>query len=539
MFGSLAITNSTLAVNSASGGLGGAGIGVTPSQGGSAFGGAIFNLDGAATLINDTLAGNYVVAGNGNSASGDDLYNLTFGKSITDGSPVSATVNLTNDILAGSTGGSDLANNAQGTGNQATVNVNGPNLIQQAPSGTIHGTFINGDPLLGPLQNNGGPGPTTEVLPGSPVFANPGTAPSASNDVPTSDQRGVSRGATIYLGAYQATTASQLAVAGFPSLVTAGVPHSVTVTAEDALGKTVYSYAGTVAFGATGDASLPTPATLTNGTGTFTLALNSPGVQGLWANDGTLVATQAGILVTPRPAAIRAVAGTSQQATVATRYAKALQVKVTDAAGDPIAGVTVVFAVPGNGPSGVFAGPAAVATDPNGVATAPALTANTVAGTFTVTASVAGLATPAKFTLTNTPGAPKAVNTFAGTPQSATVGKVFATRLQAQVVDSYGNPVSGVTVTFSAPTSGPGATFAGKKTATAVTGANGVATAPALTANTQAGNFTVTASISGVSTPASFSLKNLAAPAAKIAARRGTTPPSPAPISDLASRRRR
>jgi hypothetical protein len=419
MFGSVTITNSTLAGNAASGGIGGGALGVAPSQGGSACGGAIFNLDGTVTLINDTLAGNYVLPGNSASAPGDDLYNLAFGNRLTDGGPVSATVNLTNDILAGTSGGSDLVNDAQGAANRATVNVNGPNLTQQAATGTLNGSFITGNPQLGPLQNNGGPTPTLEVLPGSPILTIPGTAPNASNGVPTADQRGLSRGATVNLGAYQATTASQLAVTGFPSLVTAGVAHSVTVTAQDAFGKTVFNYAGTVAIGATGDASLPTPATLLNGSNTFSLALKSPGVQGLWANDGTLIGTQTGILVTPRPAAIRAVAGQSQQATVATRYAKPLQVKVTDAAGKPIAGVTVVFAVPGSGPSGVFAGSASVATDPNGVATAPALTANGQAGDFGVTAAVSGVSTPASFSLTNLPApAAKSVAKLGTIPQS-------------------------------------------------------------------------------------------------------------------------
>jgi hypothetical protein len=41
-----------------------------------------------------------------------------------------------------------------------------------------------------------------------------------------------------------------------------------------------------------------------------------------------------------------------------------------------------------------------------------------------------------------------------------------------------------------------------------VTNSTGIATAPALTANTTAGNYTVTASVSGVATPASFSLTN-------------------------------
>jgi len=128
--------------------------------------------------------------------------------------------------------------------------------------------------------------------------------------------------------------------------------------------------------------------------------------------------------------------------------------------------------------------------------------------------------------LTNNAGAPTTVNAFSGTPQSATVSTVYGHALQAQVLDSYGNPVGRVKVQFhwDRASSSAGGTFAGSSTATVSTGSNGVAKAPALTANSVAGSFSVTASVSGVSLPASFSLKNLAGPAAKIMAVTKTTP---------------
>jgi hypothetical protein len=76
----------------------------------------------------------------------------------------------------------------------------------------------------------------------------------------------------------------------------------------------------------------------------------------------------------------------------------------------------------------------------------------------------------------------------------------------ALVSDSNGNPVSGVTVTFTAPSTGASGTFANSTTAT--TGSNGQATASTFTANTIAGGYTVTASAPGASTSASFSLTN-------------------------------
>ena len=108
-----------------------------------------------------------------------------------------------------------------------------------------------------------------------------------------------------------------------------------------------------------------------------------------------------------------------------------------------------------------------------------------------------------------------------GTPQSTTVSMAFGTALQATVTNG-GNPVSGATVTFTAPGSGASATFAGKASATALTNSSGVATAPTLTANSQAGGYTVTATVSGATTPASFSLTNVAATSPIISATMGT-----------------
>ena len=96
-----------------------------------------------------------------------------------------------------------------------------------------------------------------------------------------------------------------------------------------------------------------------------------------------------------------------------------------------------------------------------------------------------------------------------GTPQSAAIATPFATQLQATITES-GNPVNGVTTTFTAPASGPSGTFPGSvTTATVATSANGVATAPTFTANgTIGGPYNVVAEI-GIGFPtANFALTN-------------------------------
>ena len=115
--------------------------------------------------------------------------------------------------------------------------------------------------------------------------------------------------------------------------------------------------------------------------------------------------------------------------------------------------------------------------------------------------------------LVNVYGLLPAITATQGTPQSAIVNAAFGTALQATVMGSSNNPLSGVTVTFTAPGTGPSAAFSGSASATAVTNAAGIATAPALTANAQTGSYAVTATAAGITAPAGFSLTNTLAAA--------------------------
>jgi hypothetical protein len=97
------------------------------------------------------------------------------------------------------------------------------------------------------------------------------------------------------------------------------------------------------------------------------------------------------------PARMTALGGTLQFAAIGAVFGNALQVTVTDAAGNPLSGVIVTFTAPANGATAMLSSPSAV-TDVNGVASVTA-TANATAGSYTVTARVGGLS--AAFLLTN------------------------------------------------------------------------------------------------------------------------------------------
>jgi predicted outer membrane repeat protein len=107
------------------------------------------------------------------------------------------------------------------------------------------------DPMLGPLQDNGGPTQTMALLPGSPAVD-----AGDNGNAPDFDQRGPGFdrivGGTIDIGAYEAqigqTTAFAIAA---PDTVVAGTPFDVTVTALDAYGHIATGYTGTVTFATT------------------------------------------------------------------------------------------------------------------------------------------------------------------------------------------------------------------------------------------------------------------------------------------------
>ena len=97
---------------------------------------------------------------------------------------------------------------------------------------------------------------------------------------------------------------------------------------------------------------------------------------------------------------LRATAGTPQVGTTLTAYPVAFQAVVTDTWGNRVPGELVTFTAPSDGPSGTFPGrvlTVTVPTDAGGVVVAPTFTANGTAGTFLVTATLSGGASPVPY----------------------------------------------------------------------------------------------------------------------------------------------
>ena len=252
-----------------------------------------------------------------------------------------------------------------------------------------------------------------------------------------------------------------------------------------------------------------TPANPLSYNNSCTIALQAGGVSDLAGNSLASKYSSSFATVAATNPTVTATAGTPQSATINTSFATKLQATVKDSGGNPLNGAIVTFTAPGSGASGSFAGGVTTAiSNASGVATSALFTANATAGSYTVTASVTGAATPASFALTNLPQIAANITATAGTPQSAIINTAFTTNLQATVTDSGGNPVNGVTVTFAAPGSGASGLFTGGITSiTATTNSQGQAFT-SFSANPTVGGYTVTASVAGVATPASFNLTN-------------------------------
>ena len=154
-----------------------------------------------------------------------------------------------------------------------------------------------------------------------------------------------------------------------------------------------------------------------------------------------------------------------------------------------------------------------VPTSTSGVATAPTFTANDVSGSYTVLASL-----PGGNEVSYRPdehhggGGDRGRGEHRQRPVRQSWRSVRAQPLTVNVLDSYGDPISGATVSFTVVTNnGATATFVGGgASTTAQTSEAGTATSPALVAGSAVGSFTVMASVSGVNTPATFTLTDLA-----------------------------
>jgi hypothetical protein len=323
VFGTGTVTNSTFSGNFADTAAGFAGGGVANSgyatltiagctlTGNSAgtmsnfgVGGGIRNENGSRlTLSDSTLYGNSANSGGGIS---NGLATLTVTNSTLSGNSATSAdgggiwssggLDSRNTIIAGNTGSSrDLFGNLGSLGHNLIGNT-------QSGSGFDPTDLLGVDPLLGPLQDNGGPTQTMALLAGSPAL-NAGD----STQLGVADQRGVVRSGGVNIGAYQASASAFVLTA--QATATAGTPFDATVQAVDPFGQTALGYTGTVHFDSSdGQPILPGDYSFVvadNGAHTFPggVTLKTAGNQTVTATDTATASITGSATVAVNPAA--------------------------------------------------------------------------------------------------------------------------------------------------------------------------------------------------------------------------------------------
>ena len=170
----LTVANSTISGNSA--GTSGGGISVSPGPVG---------VDLDSSIVNSTISGNSAGTSGGGIGTSTTLRvaNCTItGNSAPSGGGIYnvGSVEVSDTILNAGASGENIFNDG------GTITSDGYNLSSDDGGGylTGPGDQTNTDPLLGPLQNNGGPTFTHGLLPGSPAIdaGDPNFSPPPSND---------------------------------------------------------------------------------------------------------------------------------------------------------------------------------------------------------------------------------------------------------------------------------------------------------------------------------------------------------------------
>ena len=369
-----------------------------------------------------------------------------------------------------------------------------PTNLTLSPGGLLSGTpteLVTNRSLTFQATDPGSPTQNASATLTLSIVAVPPTAMSATSGTPQS---------TAISTAFSAPLV--VTVTGAGGAPAAGV--TVTFTAP------VSGAGGTFAGGAN------TATTLANGVATsavFTANSTAGGPYNVVASVSGVPSVNFALTNTAgAPASITATSGTPQSVPINTAFVGTLQATVRDSGSNPIQGVTVTFTAPGSGASGTFVGGVNTATtNASGVAISAVFTSNATVGPYNVVASVPSFS--ANFALTNTAGPAATVSISSGSPQTTGVTAAFGNPLVALVADAGGNPVSGVTVTFSVPGSGASSTIAGGNTA--VTLANGLATSGIVTANATAGSYNIGVSAPGTQT-AGFAMTNTAGAASVI-----------------------
>lgn len=203
---------------------------------------------------------------------------------------------------------------------------------------------------------------------------------------------------------------------------------------------------------------------------------------------------------TGEPAAVTLLQGNGQNGRVGDALPQPLVAAVTDGAGRPVEGATVVFVLTDPAP-GASLSPDTTTTAANGTATAQVVLGTrpgTQAGEVLALGGQGQTTATATFSLNALPENASGITAVSGMDQSGQVGTTLANPLVVQVADAFGNPIPGVDVVWTAD--GGGSVSSG----TTTTGADGQ-TSVTRTLGTTAGTQRALATVDGLAgSPVTF-----------------------------------
>lgn len=451
---------------------------------------------GTVGLVTDNGNGTYTATLTAPTATGSGVFSATLG-----GSAVEGGTGSTQTVLVTYTSGTATKLVITGSASQTAGASQDLTITAQDANGNT-ATAYTGDKTLtftGASQASRGQMPAVKDNTGTTVVFGTLTTITFSNGVATvsSGNNGAmtlykAESATVSVtdGTISSAGSDQLSVtvsAGSASLLAmatqpvAGASGSAlstqpVVSITDAYGNATTSTATvtvTASGGTLGGSQASSGVAAVSGTATFTNLTFA----GLTTTSRTLTFASSGLTsvtsgsITPSgagaAASIAVNAGNAQSATVNTAVSTAPSVLVTDAAGNPVSGVSVTFAAASGGGSVVGAG---ATTNASGVATVTSWTLGTTAGANTLTATSGSLSgSPVTFTATATPGTAATLAITGSASQNA----LSSQDLTITARDSFGNTATAYTGSKNLVFSGASATSGG--TAPTVTNASGIA----------------------------------------------------------------
>ncbi len=318
-----------------------------------------------------------------------------------------------------------------------------------------------------------------------------------------------------------AAAASRLVVVPSTTVTTAGSALDVLVTVQDQFGNTVSGYSGAVHFTSSdSQALLPVDYTFVagdSGTHAFAsgLTVRTAGSQTVTATD----VTAGSISGTSNPISVSASAASSLQvvpSTGSTTAGNPVGVTVTarDQFGNAVTGYTGTIHFTSTDAQGTLPFDYSFSAGDNGAHIFPNAVTLRTAGNQTVTATDAITGT---ITGTTNPIAVGAATVsqlvYVQQPTNTAASSSINPAVTLQVRDSFGNLISGASVTIAIGTNPAGGTLSGTTTASSV---NGVATFSNLSINRAGTGYTLTASTTGAPATSSAAFSIVPGPASRL-----------------------